>query len=165
MNGPVFKISLSGRLGNGLETLVDADDYIKYGTMKWRIDKENELYPRRKFWINGKKRGLLLHRLIMDAKKGQQVDHINRNSLDNRKENLRFCTSSQNLQNSRLSKKNTSGYKGVYFFKNQKKWKAKIYFNKKSLFLGHFNNKEDAARAYDKAAKEHFKSFANLNFK
>ena len=90
------------------------------------------------------------------------VDHINGNGLDNRRENLRICTHSQNCRNRRISSINKCGVKGVTKYKDQ--WKATIFINKKQCHLGYYDNKRDAGKAYDKKAKEVYGEFAYLNF-
>lgn len=108
--------------------------------------------------------GILLHRVILERVLGrtldvsEHVDHINGNGLDNRRENLRLSNKSQNGGNSRKGKRNTSGYKGVGFFKG--KWRARIYY-KKEYHLGLFNTPEEAHEAYCEKAKEFFGEFWN----
>ena len=92
------------------------------------------------------------------------VDHINGNPLDNRKSNLRICTNAENQRNKGVYKNNKSGYKGVHWFKRDKKWQAQIKHNNKSIHIGLYEDKEEAARAYDKKAKELHGNFKNLNF-
>lgn len=104
-----------------------------------------------------------IHNLILVKKDGLMIDHINRNTLDNRKCNLRYATYSQNSINRKLQKNNTSGYRGVHWFKITKKWKAKITCNKKRIYLGYYKSKIEAAKAYNKAAKKYFGEFAVLN--
>ena len=105
-----------------------------------------------------------MHRLILGAKEGQCVDHINGDPLDNRKENIRICTLSQNSQNRRQRKDNTSGLKGVSWAKREKKWVSYIRSGGKHLWLGYFNDKNDAAKAYDKAVIKYRKPLYKLNF-
>ena len=110
-----------------------------------------------------RRKTLQLHRLLMNPPKGMMVDHINHNGLDNRRENLRICTHAENQHNSRKQKNNTSGYKGVYWDKSKKKWRAQIKKDNK-IHIGMFDIIEEAARAYDAKAKELFGGYAQLNF-
>lgn len=104
----------------------------------------------------------LMHRLVMGYPKGN-VDHINGNKLDNRKENLRLCNQSQNTANAPMRKSNKSGYKGVSWNKKYKKWEAYLTKDYKHVFLGYYDNKKGAAMAYNFGAKIHFGNFAKLN--
>jgi hypothetical protein len=90
-----------------------------------------------------------------------QIDHIDNNPSNNNIENLRIATASQNSFNQKISSKNTSGIKGVYWNKNANKWKAQIMKNGKSHFLGYFDNLEDVRIAVEKARKEMHGEFAN----
>jgi hypothetical protein len=92
-----------------------------------------------------------------------QVDHINGNTLDNRKENLRICTQNQNGKNRLLNKNNVSGYKGVTYKKANKLWCAQIVVNYHKMYLGLFTTAEAAALAYNEAAKKYHGEFAKLN--
>lgn len=110
-----------------------------------------------------------MHRIIMEIVlgralvKGEYVDHINHNGLDNRRDNLRLASAAQNMQNSRLRSDNTSGYKGVVWVISRRKWRAEIYVDKRSKCLGYFQNAIDAAKAYNDAALKYFGEFAFLN--
>lgn len=88
------------------------------------------------------------------------IDHINRNPSDNRIENLRICNASQNAANSRIRSNNTSGIRGVHWRPAHKKWVANIMVGGRYLYLGCFENKEDAAKAFQLAAPEFFGEFA-----
>lgn len=105
-----------------------------------------------------------MHREIMQTPMELQTDHINGNKLDNRKENLRICTCSENQHNKKIYKNNLSGYKGVYFDKANNCWRALIRINGKKIYLGTFYASKDAAKAYDIAAKKYFGEFAVFNF-
>jgi len=100
-------------------------------------------------------------REIMKPPVGMQIDHINHDTLNNQRENLRICTPSQNNMNKAKRKDNTSGYKGVCWQKEVKKWQAKIKVNQKQIYLGCYDNKELAYEAYIKACKKYHKEFAN----
>ncbi len=105
-----------------------------------------------------------MHRQIMHPPHGLEIDHKNNNGLDNRKCNLRFCTRSQNMANSRGHRRRRSSFKGVSFHKQFRKWRAIITQNKKNLHLGFFRSQVRAAKAYDDKAKELFGEFARPNF-
>lgn len=116
--------------------------------------------------IDGKR--LLAHRVIMAMQLGRwptsSVDHVNGSRTDNRLSNLRLATRQQQNRNTSSSKGASSGYLGVSFRKERGVWRANIFVNGKQTFLGTFTNEEDAAKAYDKAAREHFGDFARCNF-
>lgn len=99
---------------------------------------------------------------MRDSEKAH-IDHEDRNPLNNHKNNLRFCTYSENSRNRGKPTTNTSGYKGVSWFKRDKKWKAQIMVEGKGFCLGSFKNKIDAARAYNRAALKYHGEFACLN--
>lgn len=101
--------------------------------------------------------------LLIDRPEGMQIDHINRDALDNRKSNLRACTSSQNHMNRRLQKNNRAGFKGVHWSRSNKKYYAKIYLDGKAIFLGLYDDIYEAASTYNEAAKKWHGEFANLN--
>lgn len=94
----------------------------------------------------------------------KMVDHINGNGLDNKLKNLRICTNQENQQNRYNQSNNKSGYKGVGWHKTTKKWRARISINNQLIHLGLFQNKIEAAKAYDIMASKHFGNFAKLNF-
>jgi hypothetical protein len=106
----------------------------------------------------------LLHRILFRAKTHDpKIDHKDGNSLNNQKSNLRFASHIQNMANRKKSK-GISKYKGVYWNKRNKKWKAQIKSNGKEIYLGVYEEEIDAAIAYDIKAKETWGEFARLNF-
>jgi hypothetical protein len=157
------QLALSGKYGLGKFALVDDEDFEKVLNHSWQIDK-NKGYVFASFKINGKWLPIKLHRFLLDNPKGLQVDHINGDKLDNRRENLRVCTHSENLYNWPKSKKRkySSIYKGVSF--NGKKWLANISKNRHQYYIGSFDKEHWAAMAYDIAAKDLHGQYAYLNF-
>ena len=147
-------------LTQGKFALVDDDDFDWLSKWKWHYDTR---YARRAgAWRLGK---IFMHREI--ARPGEAVvDHINGNTLDNRKENLRVCEQAENIKNKKIQKNSTSGYKGVSIVKGKKKdkWTAMISISNQMTYLGTFCTPEDAARAYDNAAIENYGRFAKTNF-
>lgn len=149
-------------LTQGKVTQVDDGDFDYLNQLVWHACKHRNTWYA--LHSTSQKATIRMHRMIMNAPKGVQVDHKNGNGLDNRKKNLRFATHAGNMQNSRKPKNNTSGFKGVYYNKSRKVFQAYIMVNRKHIYLGAFSIPEEAARAYDKAAKKHHGLFARLNF-
>lgn len=112
-------------------------------------------------YIQETRTGLLLHRLVMNAPKGVQVDHINGDKLDNRRENLRLCDNTQNSHNQQRHVAGQSKYKGVR--RNGKRWQAQIAIFGIHKTLGTHDTEAEAALAYNAAARHHFGVFARLN--
>jgi len=156
------KIPLNGKHGKGKFTLVDDEDYEELMKYKWYLSTLG--YPVKHKMESGVYKITLLHRLIMNAKKGLVIDHINHNTLDNQKINLRECTHAQNMQN-KISITGVSKFKGAYFNKDRKskKWWSYIRYNNKKIFLGTFKTELEAAKAYNAKALELFGQFAHLN--
>lgn len=132
----------------------DSGDILKY---KWRVDTTG--YASRCFYDNGKVRNTKMHRQILKAPEGYDVDHINGDRLDNRRENIRICTRTQNCMNSG-PRKGSSQYKGVSFHKQRQKWQAKL----QQTYLGLYECEIEAAKTYDRAAYQGFGEYAFLNF-
>ena len=157
-------------LAGGLMALVDDEDYelvSKYSW--WAAPDRRTVYARA--YIRGsspREKYVRMHRLILNAPKGLQVDHKNLNGLDCRRDNLRFATNSQNQANGKkysTSSKGapTSRYKGVGWHKVMKAWSARVQINERTVVLGYFASETDAALAYNKAASEYYGEFARLN--
>ncbi len=155
----ICRIKLFDQNGNeSAETIIDVEDYDKVKNIKWNLDFYGYVVCQRKYG------NLRMHRVVLGLSKGDEnPEHIDCNSLNNRKPNLRICTHQQNCFNSRRQKRNTSGYKGVYWNKLNNKWQASIGFNYKTIHIGLFKNKIDAAKAYNGAAVKYHGEFALLN--
>lgn len=129
--------------------------------------KKNVLYVR---GYRGKKVGgggvfdkVRMHRLIMNCPSELQVDHINGNGLDNRRDNLRLATNKQNCRNKRVQINNLTGYKGVSFNKKKKLYHARIRVNDELISLGRSKDLKIAIMKYNEAALKYFGEFAHLN--
>ena len=145
-------------LTQGKFAIVDSADYIWLNQRKWYAAKVGEYnwYACRS--VNGKV--VYMHNVIMGAK---WLDHENGNGLDNWRSNLRKCTHQQNQRNKRLPSHNTSGYRGVTWHKQAGKWVAQIIVDGKCISCGVYDDKKEAAIAYDKKAIELFGEFARTN--
>lgn len=139
--------------------IVDSDDYEYLSQWKWyyRHDGNGKGYAARS------RDKVRMHRIINKTPSGMLTDHINRNKLDNRKCNLRTCTSVQNKMNTGLRKDNTSGYKGVVFEKRRNRWVAQIGINGKNKQLGRYKTAKEAAIAYNSASASIYGEYAYCN--
>ena len=141
------------------EFLFDLEDLpLIKGHDSWYCDKDGYLVS--SYFYNGIRRFVRFHRLVMHAKPGQCVDHINKNKADNRKKNLRCCERSENDRNRSLYSCNTSGVAGVYFDKERKKLVASITYNHKKVYLGRYAVKEEAILARLTKEVELYKEFS-----
>jgi len=149
----------------GYKVLIDAEDYEKVIKYKWNIHKEkakkNYFYFHHTYRDNNKKNSLLLHRMLLNLElhDGFVCDHINGNTLDNRKCNLRKCTVAENARNSKISKNNRTGLKGVSYKKKDNKYQGSIQVNKKYIYLGYFKTPQEAHSAYCEASLIYHKEF------
>jgi hypothetical protein len=149
-------------LTQGLFALVDDSDLERVSGRKWWLTRAGRTTYAlsRARGADGRWHTITMHGLITGH---PFVDHRNGDGLDNRRSNLRAATRTQNTQNSRAIRGKSSRYKGVRWHTNRK-WQARIRVNGKPLHLGMFATEEDAARAYDKVARESFGEYAALNF-
>lgn len=142
-------------LTQGYEAVIDASDVaiVKAYTWKATVDTRR-VYATTNVGGRENKTGMRMHRLIMDAPDGVDVDHIDHNGINNRRNNMRLCTRSENLQNQRKRIDNTSGFKGVHYYKRTGRWRAYIMLEGKERHLGYFDTPELAYDAYCTASKE-----------
>lgn len=148
-------------LTRGKNAVVDSLDFLLVAGFCWHARQDgNGWYAARKARYKGTAHTLYLHRVIMRAKDGQQIDHIDGDGLNCRRSNLRFCNHSQNQANRRLQG-GTSRYRGVS--RNGGTWYASIKVDGRSRKLGRHETEREAALAYDRAAIEEFGEFASVN--
>ena len=149
-------------LAGGYYAKVSEEDFDSLKVYLWRPFKQgNKVYA-----ITGKSPQVFMHRFILNVTDPKiVVDHKDHDGLNNQRDNIRTCTQHQNGMNCRSTIGSKSKYLGVSWYKAYGKWSAQIHFMYKKKFLGYYEIEEDAARAYDAAAKELFGEFANPNFK
>ena len=154
---PDYQVSSFGRVKR----------FYKNGNNKILKPGTNENgYCNIKLCKNGKPTNVSVHRLVANAflknAKGKKcVDHIDNNRKNNHIHNLRFATHQENQQNSKQSKRNTSGYKGVYWHQSSNKWLAYVTVNRKKFSIGYYNDIQEAVQARQTKAKEIFGEFVN----
>lgn len=150
-----------------LVTLVDDEDYELLAENRWQLSTSRRGSPasvvRTVSFGRRRRVTLLMHRVIMNASDESEVDHRNRNPLDNRKMNLRLATHANNMHNQPGKSGTTSRFKGVWWFKERQRWVAQIRANGERECLGYFLREEDAAVAYNNAALRLHGEFAYLN--
>lgn len=157
----MLKIGINSKKYGTIFFIIDADKYEFLKDYKFRVSNScGNFYIKCRY--KGKNPSINLHNLITGYK---MVDHKNRDTLDNRLENLRECNCFQNTRNTKTRKDiKYSKYKGVTKSPNRKRWISRIQFNKKRITIGTYNTEKEAAVAYDKKALELFGEFAYLNF-
>jgi hypothetical protein len=138
---------------DGKRFKIDLDDYEKIKKYTWHVNSENYIQTT----VNNKT--IKLHRFIMNPNNSEYIDHINHDTLDNRKINLRKCSNSENLQNRGTPRNNTSGVKGVIWKKKNQIWEARITCNGKRIHLGCFTDLEEAKKVREKAEIQYFGEF------
>lgn len=144
------------RLTRGYVATIDAADVPLVAGRRWYLSHGYAVCNR------GRWPEQFMHRVIMGAEKGRIVDHANRDRLDNRRANLRFCTVEQSAMN-QVKPRSRSRFRGVYWDKYNRRWRAEIIANRVRVRLGRFKTEEGAAAAYDAAARELHGEFAVLN--
>ena len=151
-------------LNQGKFSLVSSADFDSLSEFKWSaLSTTNGFHyavrhTRVSEGVPG--RTVYMHRQVLGVEKGTEVDHINGDRLDNRRENLRVCTREQNCSNVAISKTNTSGFKGVTWHKSKKRWLAMIRFGGRKITLGAFKDRLEASECYNEACRSLHGEFA-----
>jgi hypothetical protein len=148
-------------LTKGNVALVDDEDYAELSRYRWHFGCGYAI--RNSPTENQKKKTVRMHTEILGKVDGLEVDHINGNGLDNRRENLRHATRAQNQHNQTQRVGASSRYKGVYWYKTTRKWSAQIAVNGHGKSIGYYTSERDAALAYNEAARKYFGEYARLN--
>lgn len=146
-------------LTQGKFALVDDADFERLSQFKWCVNGRGYAEA----WDIKNKKTFRMHRFLMGFPEDKNIDHINGNKIDNRIINLRVCTQQGNTMNMSVHKDNPTGYKGVSWDKAREKYEACIRVNKRKKFLGRFDTAVEAAKAYNKAAKESYGEFSRPN--
>ena len=161
------QIKLRGIYGLGYSTLVDDDDFEELNKYKWHLDSNRNGhigYASRRI---GNNTSVPIHRVVMKAKKGQIIDHINRNPLDNRKENLRFCTTQENARNSQRQRNKKSNLpRGINYDETRPHhpFYGRLSFNGKRIETKGCSTKEEAIKLYKELARKCWGEFFNPDF-
>lgn len=165
-----IRIPLHSRKHPNLYALIDEEDAELVNQYRWFLNAshcvERTIYyavahgPRR----NGPRDFFAMHRIIVGAPPTVEVDHINGDGLDNRRSNLRQCTSSQNKWNFTKRDGTSSRFRGVTWNRVTRKWRAQLQVKGKQITIGDFQDEEAAAAAYDGMARKHFGEFGTYNF-
>jgi hypothetical protein len=143
---------------SGIQIQIDDEDYVWASQFKWYKDSHGYAYRNAK--INGRWTTVRMHRELLNAPCGMDVDHIDGNILNNQRSNLRVCSHAQNCRNVTIRKnRKTSQYKGVSIDSARGCWQAYVGHRN----IGRFNSEREAALAYNVAAQKYFGEFARLN--
>lgn len=164
--GESAKVYSNGK-NKHLHFFVDKADLDLIAAHSWRIYRVHITYY--KVETSASVQGKIIHfalaTFLLSTPKGMMVDHIDRDPMNNRRDNLRLATGEQNSRNvPKTSAKRSSIYKGVCWHKRKNKWIAMCAVNSRNKFLGYFNDEIEAAKAYDLSAKELHGEFAYTNF-
>ena len=151
-------------LTKGYSSIVDDSDFSRLLKVKWfaRLNRGKVYAAMHQPLVNGKSSQLPMHRYLLNPNRIDEVDHINGDTLDNRRSNLRVCSRLENARNRKISSLNTTGFKGVSFIKHLNKFGAFISVKNKDIFLGSFKTAKEAHKAYCAAAIKYHGSFARF---
>lgn len=151
-------------LTQGKFALVDERDFAELSKYKWSAEKRGKIFYASRYLkkINGEKTRIRMHTEIKKSPHGKEIDHIDRNGLNNQRSNLRICTRAENERNKLERSDNKSGFKGVCWSKQYKKWRSRIQCNGKEFHLGYFKDKIKACETYIKYCKIYHGKFARF---
>lgn len=152
------ELFVRGHTKNGVSFIFDINDYEEVIKHTWYLSKRGYIAT------SVKRRATPMHKVLLGDTTGFDVDHISRDKLDNRRNNLRLCTHQENSFNQKKRNTNTTGFMGVSFMKHVGRYEAYVHFNGKKYHMGLHNNAFDAAVARDEGAIHFFGEFAHLNF-
>ncbi len=150
------------KLTRGKYALADDEDFEFLSKWKWYFSDKGYAV-RTTYLSDGQQTTIRMHSLVLLSRLNQQIDHANRDKLDNQKFNLRFSTQANNCCNAGIRKDNISGFKGVSWCSTMLKWRVQVQTEGAKKSIGNYENKEDAARAYNEAAIKYHGEFAYLN--
>lgn len=162
IKGELTVIFLRKKNGDIIETAISTSDLSMVQLLNVSFypvwNKDTSSYYVNYHTVNslGKKTNKSLHRLLMGDPKSKIVDHINHDTLDNRRSNLRIVNNSQSMQNTRLSNANKSGYKNVSWHKTMNRWRVRLNKEGEELMLGYFDCVHEAGRIAKDARKKHY---------
>src|SRR3990167_9704478 len=156
------KIDISTKKHPNTYVLVDNVDFVWLNQWKWGSDPHSYAIRNNPEYELGGKRHIRMHRLINNTPEGFETDHIDRNPLNNQRTNLRTVTKTQNNINRSLQLNNKSGYRGIYWDKKNKKWRASIQINSKMINLGRYHNIQGAWLARKLGERIYFKEFDEI---
>lgn len=158
-----FQIELT----RGQVARVSEEDFDELSKHKWYADGSKGVFYAKRARKNSDPLNLpsviAMHRVVLPPTKGMQIDHINRDTLDNRRSSLRLATRQQNIMNSKRRSTNKSGFKGVSYNPVTNAWSAQIGVNYKTIYLGSYKTKEEAHAVYAAAAIQYAGEFARAS--
>lgn len=152
-------------LTQGYFALVDDSDYEAISKYKWHIKKHGRTFYAKhstKKGDNRKQKTVYMHSLLLATPRGMEVDHIDGDGLNNRRDNIRVCVHAENTRNARTRLDNKSGFRGVHFHSRDMVWSASIGFKNKRVHLGYFSSKLLAREAYRDASIKYYGNFARV---
>lgn len=149
-------------LTRGYEAVIDACDVPIVKCYNWHVDAHKKhFYAAAGAVIDGKPTRIRMHRLLSGADKGQYVDHIDGDGLNNRRDNIRVCRQRDNMRNRKMPTTNSTGYKGVWWDKRINCYRACIRVDDKTMHLGRFDDPSEAHKAYCEAAEKYYGEYSN----